>query len=293
MTQSIDVHRTEEALGDRQRRSELHVPTAPDLEIRAFGRTHVQARGQSLDGQWLVERRGQVLKYLVCQRDNVAMADEIAESIWPGKGQRAISNTRHVVHRLRRTLEPLRLPHTGSSFVVAFGGGYTLDRERIWIDVDEFEQSVERGSAAMNRLDPGTAERHLEHGIGLYRGEFLADEPYADWAYDERSRLGGLARHALRVLVVLAQHREDHVGACRYLKRLADLEPLDSDVCRELITALLHHGRRSEAKRRYMGFSNRLRREFGEDPDFDLRSLAAASANRLSGLEPEGPPKSR
>jgi two-component SAPR family response regulator len=271
------VHIRPGEIGDRRWRNELRRGASLELEIRAFGRTQVQARGQSLGGKWLAQRPGQVLKYLVSTRERVAMADEIAESIWPGQGRRAVGNTRHVMHRLRDKLEPLRSPHTGSSFVLAVGGGYALDRERIWIDVDEFEQSVEQGSAAMKRFEPAAAAQHLEHAMGLYRDEFLRDEPYAHWAHDERSRLGGLARYALRVLVVLDREREDHGSAIRHLKRLADIEPLDSDISRELISALLFNGERSEAKRRYAGFADRLRREFGEDPDFDLRSLAAGN----------------
>lgn len=263
--------------GDRRRRSEPHWLFGPELQIRAFGRTLVEARGDVLNGDWVGQRPGQVLKYLVTVRKRVAMADEIAESIWPGSGQRSLSNTRHVIHRLREKLEPRRTPHARSSFVVAIAGGYALDHQSVWIDVDEFERSVQEGSEAMDRLDPVTATSRFEHAVALYRGDFLADEPYADWAYDERTRLASLATYALRVLTVLAYEREDPVAAIKHLERLSELEPYDSGVCRELITALLFHGHHSEAKRRYTGFARRLRREFGEEPGFDLQSLRAPS----------------
>jgi DNA-binding SARP family transcriptional activator len=262
--------------GDRRRRSEPHWLFGPELQIRAFGRTLVAARGDVLNGDWLGQRPGQVLKYLVTVRNRVAMADEIAEAIWPGSGQRSLSNTRHVIHRLRDKLEPRRAPHAASSFVIAVAGGYALDNQSVWIDVNEFERSVQEGSSAMNRLDQGAATRHLEHAIGLYRGDFLADEPYADWAYDERTRLESLATYALRILTVLAHERGDSAAAIRHLARLAELEPYDAGVYRELITALLYHGHRSEAKRRYTGFARRLRREFGEEPGFDLKTLRAS-----------------
>ncbi|MEA2233178.1 MAG: hypothetical protein QOD83_2994 [Solirubrobacteraceae bacterium] len=259
--------------GDRRRRSEPHWLFGPELQIRAFGRTLIEARGDVLNGDWVGQRPGQVLKYLVTVRKRVAMADEIAESIWPGSGQRSLSNTRHVIHRLREKLEPRRPPHAKASFVVAIAGGYALDTHSVWIDVDEFERSVQEGSAAMERLEPAIATRHLEHAIELYRGDFLADEPYADWAYDERTRLASLATYALRILTVLAQQRGDQVAVIKHLERLSELEPFDSTVCRELISALLVNGHHSEAKRRYTGFARRLRREFGEEPGFDLKSL--------------------
>ncbi|MDQ3850505.1 MAG: winged helix-turn-helix domain-containing protein [Actinomycetota bacterium] len=269
---------------DRRRRSEPHWVSGPELRICALGRTHVESRGDSLSGEWLNQRPGQVLKYLVCHRRRSATADEIAESIWPNSGQEALSNTRHVIHRLRDKLEPARRAHTESSFILSTAGGYALDRRRIQIDADEFECAVEEGSAAIDRLDAATATEHLERAVKLYRGEFLADEPYADWAAEERVRLSGRAEYALRVLIVLAFERSDAQAAVKHLERLSQLEPYDSAVHREFIMTLLWLGRRSEAKRRYAVFSKRMRGEFGEDPDFDLKSLISEGPARAQRL---------
>ena len=257
---------------DRRRRSEVRWMSGPELRIRALGRTHVEALEDSVDGRWLSQRPGQVLKYLLCNRDRVVPVDEIAESIWPGSGRQTVANTRYVIHRLREKLEPRRVAYDSPAFVIADGGGYSLDRERVWIDVDEFEQSVEDARAAMARMESATANRYLEHAVELYRGDFLLDEPYADWARDERHRLAGLASYALRIATALAHERGDVAAALRYLEKLARLEPYDASVYRELVQVLLGQGRRGDAKRRYDRFSERLRREFGEEPDFDLRS---------------------
>jgi DNA-binding SARP family transcriptional activator len=258
--------------GDRRRRSEPHWNPGPELRIRAFGPTQIKSGQHSLSGEWLSERPGQILKYLLCVRKRVATTEEVAHAIWPESGPEALGNTRYVVHRLRDKLEPNRGAHAKSSFVHSKAGGYVLDRERIDIDVDEFERSIEAGSAAFDRLDAAGATRHLERAVDLYKGDFLADEPYADWADGERTRLRGCAEHALRILVVLAFGREDAESAVKHLHRLCELEPYDSGVHRELITTLMWLGRRSEAKRRYTAFSKRMRREFDEDPGFDLKS---------------------
>jgi len=261
--------------GDRRRRSEERWQTAPELRIQALGRTHVEALEDSIDPEWLSQRPGQILKYLVCERARVVMVDEIAEAIWPHSGPRAIANTRYAIHRLRMKLEPRRAAHDPPAFVVARRGGYVLDRQRIWIDADEFERAVEEGRTAMTRLGGALATQHLKAAMRLYRGVFLADEPYADWAYDERHRLAGLASYALRLLTALARERGDGPHAIVHLQRLAELEPLDSGVHRELVQALLGEGRRSDAKRRYESFAHRLRRELGQEPEFDLPSLSA------------------
>jgi len=261
--------------GDRRRRSEERWEAGPELRIRALGRTEVEALADSLDSDWLSQRPGQILKYLLCERSRVVMVDEIAELIWPGSSKSAIGNARYAIHRLRTKLEPRRTAHENPAFVVARGSGYMLDRGRIWIDVDEFERTIEEGRTAFVRVDRSAATQHLEQAMELYRGTFLADEPYAHWATDERHRLDGLATWALRALTALAGERDDPKDALRHLQRLAVLEPLDNGVHRELVQNLLAHGLSSDAKRRYDNFAHRLRRELGVEPNFDFRKLSA------------------
>ncbi len=261
--------------GDRRRRSGEHWRAGPELRICAFGRTDVEALEDSLEENWLGQRPGRVLKYLVCERARVVMVDEIAESIWPDDGPSAVGKTRYAIHRLRMKLEPRRAAHDSPAFVVGRRGGYTLDRERVWIDADDFEREVVEGRVAMTRLDPVSATEHFKRAMELYRGPFLADEPYAHWAGDERTRLAGMAVYALRLLTALARERDDGADAIKHLQRLAELEPLDNGAHRELVQGLLVIGQRSEAKRRYDNFAHRLRRDLGENPDFDVRSLIA------------------
>ncbi len=268
--------------GDRRRRSEERGHGGPELRITALGRTRVEALEDSLDEDWLGQRSGQILKYLVCERSRVVMVDEIAEAIWPDSSRRAVDNARYAIHRLRTRLEPRRAAYDASAFVVSHGSGYALDLDRIWIDVDEFERTVEQGRAAVTRLDFDAATEHLDRAMGLYGGDFLADEPYADWADEERVRLVAMATGALRMLVTLARERGNAADAIRHLQRMTELEPLDSDIHRELVQALLDEGLRSEAKRRYDNFTHRLRRVLGEEPDFDLRSLSPGPRSRAS-----------
>lgn len=258
--------------GDRRRRTQERSPSRPGLRIYALGRTRVEAEHDPLETAWLTQRPGQLLKYLVCERARVVFADEIAEALWPHSGPRALGNARYSMHRLRTKLEPRREAHEPSSYIAAREGGYALDRERVWIDADEFERAVDDGRVASARGDTVAAAAHMERAMELYQGEFLADEPYTHWVVDERNRLEGLALGALELLLEDARERGDGPAVLRHVQRLAALEPLDSAVHRELIRALLAQGHRSDAKRRYDMFARRLR-EIGERPGFDLGSV--------------------
>jgi DNA-binding SARP family transcriptional activator len=263
---------------DRRRRTDPHWLTGPKLRIQVLGRMRIESDEGEIGGEWLHQRPGEILKLLICERDRVVPVDEIAEAIWPDSGRRALGNTRHFIHSLRSKLEPKRTRHGHSSFIIGRSGGYAIDRDRIWIDADEFEEAVEAGLAGLQRGDGEKARERLEHAMTLYGRDLLADEPYADWAYKERDRLRELATRALHVLVKMAREREDADSHLGHLSRLADLEPFDSCVQREFLAALLLAGRRSEAFRRYGAFAARTRREFGEEPDFTLKSLGPPGA---------------
>ena len=257
---------------DRRRRSDPHWLKGPDLRVRCFGRTHVDSAEGRLGGRWLQQRPGQLLKYLVCERLRVLHAEEIAEALWPDSGRQGISSVRYFMHQLRQHLEPDRPKGAPSSFVLTVRDGYALDRRRVHIDADAFERLADAGIEASAGPDGReSAREQLRAALALYRGDFLADEPYAEWAYAERDRLRALAARALRCAASL---EDDPEAATAHLERLATLEPYDADVHRELLTAWLSLGRRSEAARRYDAYRVRLERDLGVTPDFELAELA-------------------
>jgi len=143
---------------------------------------------------------------------------------------------------------------------------------------DELGQDVRGPNLGGN--DRGKRPRigRLRRAIALYTGDFLADEPYAEWALAERDRLHAVAARALRALADL--HVDDPAVAIGYLERLAEVDPLDDDVQRDLLTTWLRLGRKSRAARHYQSFRVRLMREFGERPNFELSHLAAAGSSR-------------
>ena len=261
---------------DRRRRTTPHWTAGPRLRIRALGRTTVESAESGIGGNWLQHRPGQLLKYLVCERQRMVHADEIAESFWPGSDPGVLNNVRHFVHALREKLEPEREKHTPSTFVIAGRGGYMLSRERVWIDADDFEEKIDAGLEAFERDDDLDARRLLEEAMALYRGDFLADEPYAEWAFTERERLRDLAARGLSTLGEIALAHSDTDEALAHYKRIADMYPFDTAVQRKVIALYLREGRRSDAVRRYNELRMRMVREFGAGPEFQLADLTAA-----------------
>jgi DNA-binding SARP family transcriptional activator len=254
------------------------------LSIRALGPMRLEVGSAVLEGDWLAHRPGQVLKYLVAARGRPVTSDELLEAFWPQPGGTpAATNVRQAVHALRQRLEPGRERQSLSRYIVGRrGGGYELAAGLVVVDADAFVAAAETGLNAVRDGDASRALAALGRAAALYRGDFLADEPVADWALAERARLRGVAGRVLRALAGLQLRAGELDAASDHLQRLAELEPLDLDAQRQLLTLLLRRGRRSEAARRYEVVCRRFRRAFGEEPGFELAELARPAAPRFA-----------
>jgi DNA-binding SARP family transcriptional activator len=258
---------------DRRRHAAPNWTPGPLLRIRTLGATVVESPDGPIDGAWLDQRTGQLFKYLIAERRRAVTVDEIGESIWREADYAVGTSVRYYVHALRRKLEPTRGLRERSAFISANCGTYRLALDHISLDADEFEAGITGGIAAAGR-DPAGAAEEIERSLALYRGDFLADLPYAEWAMAERHRLHELACTGLRRLADIRLERRALDGVSRALERLATLQPFDEDVHRRLMEIDIARGRRSDAVRRYATLRCRLRRTFGHDPDFTPADLA-------------------
>jgi len=249
-----------------------------DVHVAALGRLSVSVGGRSRDGDWLQQRPGQVFRYLLAMRNGAQRSESIANALWPERGPSAVANVRYCIFKLREQLAEHGDP--ADSLVARDAAGYRIDLSRVALDVDGFQAKSEAGIAAHRAGDAELAEATLGEALALYRGEFLADDPYADWAFSEREYLRALAGKGLAAMAQIALAGGRLVGATDHLLRLAQLEPFDSHVHQMLIEVCLRRGRRTEALRHYHALRARLHRAFGEQPDFELASLVAGMAYR-------------
>ena len=259
--------------GDRRRRTNPHWIYGPRLRLAVLGRTSIASAETPLPGQWLQQRAGQVFKYLVVNRNRFVAIDELAETFWAARADSALRNVRYFIHVVRDRLEPQREKRAPSTFIVAEPGGYRLDTSRVEIDADVFESLATAGLAAANR---GQADAWglLKRATDLYAGEFMADEPYAEWTLSERDRLRVLTAESLRALTRMATSAHDLKTATEHLGRLAKFEPFDVQVQREMLAVLIRRGRHSEARRRYFALRARMREHFAQELDFTLSDVA-------------------
>jgi DNA-binding SARP family transcriptional activator len=271
---------------DRRRRTDPHWMGSSRVRILTLGQTDVESRETSLGGAWLGQRTGQLLKFLVCQRGRAVRPDEIALALWPKEDARALGSVRYYVHALRDVLEPGRRKRAPSSFVIGGPDGYMLDPNRVEIDADLFEQRVRTGVSAFMSNEFAIATASLEDALQTYGGDFLPEEAYSVWSFDERERLRRLAAQACRTLAELSIRTGELEAATAHVERLHGFTPWDTYVQQALLTLYLKRGHRSEAWRRFELMRQGMLREFGHELEFSLSDLSAADDVRLVTTAP-------
>ena len=259
---------------DRRRRTDPHWMSGPRLRITTLGETGVQSVEGPMCGDWLDQLPGQLLRYLVVTRHRMVTADEIGEALWREADYPIAPKVRYHIHALRRAIEPERGSRVPSSLIISRAGRYRLNPERVGIDADEFESQI---TAALPHASDGRAAAdQLRSALTLYRGDFLIDVPYADWAMAERDHLHNLACTGLRALADLSLAWRELDDATRHLERLTSLQPYDEPLHRQLMELDIQRGRHTDAMRRYETLRARMTRAFGKGPEFTPADLAVA-----------------
>lgn len=251
-----------------------------------------------------------LLKVLLCRANRRACRDELIEAIWPGH---AAINAAHALESaasvLRRHI--LRAGEVGSLLLTLRSGGETIfklaGQPRLWVDADALLSLASQATRAeCQGRDPLPL---LEEAHALDRGEFLEDDPYAEWAQGRRHTINGARHRVLFKLVDLYLGDERASLAEELLFAALEEDPTDEDALCRLMVLLVEQERRQEALQLYQYAEDVLHEERAE-PAVYTRELvrrvrqglvlrerwegyAAAGVQALSLVEPDAMSKRR
>ena len=174
------------------RRLLTDLPPVPPhrLQLGVLGRFRLHRNGQPVDHRdGRRERVRQLLAYLVVYPTTTRAA--VAGALWPDLDEEAAGrNLRVNLTHLQRLLEPDRADGEAPFFVRTSGTTLQLTGEG-WLEVDvwQFDRLLDQAEQAERQSIPSRALAAYQQALPLYRGDYLADLPDADWADLERNRL--------------------------------------------------------------------------------------------------------
>jgi DNA-binding SARP family transcriptional activator len=246
------------------------LPAQAEVSVHLLGPMSIVIDDVPID-EWSSARIRSLFGYLLTHRQPWPAREVLMEVFWPEKSAKASRNSLNVaIHGLRRALRTAK----DVPVIVYSGGTYRLHPDvSLWLDVEEFDKLVERGRLHEDVGETDQATAAYEFAAGLYRGEFLADDPYDDWAALIRERL------RLAYLDTLGRLSNLHFNAGRYAasanlcQRIIEQDPCREDAYRRLMRCYSRQGQPHLALIQYRACVRTLESELGVEPDLATVTL--------------------
>jgi DNA-binding SARP family transcriptional activator len=235
--------------------------------------------GERPVSRWASGRGRAVFEYLVVHRHTRVRRERLMAEFWPDASPEAARNSLNVaIHGLRQSLraaagEQPVVVHSDGSYLIEPG----LD---LWVDVEVFEELVKSARQHLASDDPAAAQADFHTAIGLYQGDFLADDPYEGWAEVTREHLRLAYLDCLDQLGRLRFDAGDYGGCADACRRLLACDNCREDTLRLLMRCHSRLGQPQLALRQYHSFVATLRAELHLPPAPATTALAASIRRR-------------
>ena len=236
-----------------------------------FGAWHGEERIEEWGGQ----KPRSLLKLLLTRPGRAFSKDEIGEALWPGRTSEAADRRlRITVSQLRRALEPELGRGSESRYVLSRRPGYSFDeRAECEVDAWRFEEHRQRAEAAHEAGELDEAIREYRQALDLARGEFLAEEPYEDWAAQAREEWHEDRLAVLSGLAGCLALKGRYSQAVEALGRALALDGHREELHRRLMLYHYCSGEQGLALRAYRDYAGVLKEELGAAPSPELARL--------------------
>ena len=240
------------------------------LQVRLLGAFRVRVGSHIVpERAWRSSRASSLVKVLALAPNHRLHREQVVEAFWPDLDPDAQANNLNVTaSRARQALDAAGAPP--GLFVRRMGETLALGPpELVDVDVHAFEEAVADG---WRTQDPTL----FRSALGLYTGDLLSDDPYAEWAEVRRAVLRTAYLGALSRLGQLHAQRGEVGHVAEVTQRLVAEEPSHEAAHVALMRLYAHSGQPGRALAQYDRLVEALRRDLDADPDRTATELAQA-----------------
>lgn len=228
------------------------------------------------DADWKSKKALNLFWYLVARRGEKVPKDQLMEVLWPDIDSDASleQNLHTCVYYTRRVIEPSLKRYGKSELLTCSNGLYYLEQvEGSWVDIEEFEASYLEGKRLQQEDDKLKAIDAFRQAITYYRGDFLSEDPYLDWATEVREYYREVYVDAALRLSTLLAEIDDKAEAIQICRNALRKDPYREDLHHRTINYLIDARRYSEAATQYRTYARMLKEEFGLEPSREAWAL--------------------
>jgi len=236
----------------------------PDITAHLLGELRVAFQDRPVE-MWSSGRGRVVFEYLVVKHHSKVRRDRLMSMFWPEVSADAARNSLNVaIHGLRQSL---RAAAGDTAVVIHQDQAYFIDPALdIWVDVEVFEEQLKAAHQHLASAELVKAEEAFEAATWLYQGEFLADDPYEQWAIVTREHLRLCYLDALDRLSALRLNSGDYPGCVAVCLKLLACDSCREDAHCRLMRCYSRQGQVQLALRQYHSCAAALRTELDVAP---------------------------
>jgi len=259
----LDAHCAEPLPPPAVMRPTAHKAT-PDVTAHLLGELRVAFQDRPVE-IWSSGRGRAVFEYLLVNRHSKVRRDRLMSVFWPEVSSDAARNSLNVaIHGLRQSL---RTAAGDTAVVIHRDQAYFIEPTlNIWVDVEVFEEQLKAAHQHLASAELLKAEAAFEAATYLYQGEFLADDPYEDWAIVTREHLRLCYLDALDRLGALRLNSGDYAGCVAVCLKLLGYDSCREDAHCRLMRCYSRQGQVQLALRQYHSCAAALRTELDVAP---------------------------
>lgn len=246
---------------------------AGGLRAHLLGRFQLCSGGRQVT-DWRGRRGSHVLQFLLGRRGASVDREALIDALWPGLSLDAGRHRLHqAVYALRQSLHQV---DPGNESIVFANGACRLDPAvTVWTDVDEFDRLAAAGPRHESEGRPDHALDAYRRAAELYRGDYLEDNPDAEWAAADRQRLRGSFVVISNRLGELHAERGDHAATLAACARVLERDAWNEEATCRAMRSYSATGNRTLALQLFQSFGAELDRQLGIVPSARARRLYA------------------
>jgi DNA-binding SARP family transcriptional activator len=236
----------------------------PDITAHLLGELRVAFQDRPVE-MWSSGRGRAVFEYLIVNHHSKVRRDRLMNMFWPEASADCARNSLNVaIHGLRQSL---RAAVGDIAVVIHQDQAYFINQAlAVWVDVEVFEDQLKAAHQHLASAELAKAEEAFESATWLYQGEFLADDPYEEWAIVTREHLRLCYLDALDRLGALRLNSGDYPGCVAVCLKLLACDSCREDAHCRLMRCYSRQGQVQLALRQYHTCATALRTELDVSP---------------------------
>lgn len=161
------------------------------LFFDTLGDFKVRRGGEEIKTEdWSRDKARRLMQILVGHRGQYIRSEQLVDWLWPDKSrEQGKQNLKVIINTLNRILEPNRLGHNPFFLERNMMGYGIINTDNYQVDAGIFISQVQLGLNYFKKNDLILAQEVLEEALDLYKGDYLPEMSYEEWAIADQEAM--------------------------------------------------------------------------------------------------------